>query len=128
MLSILFGKRVPQYSTKEVVEFYRSQDLLEFILDPALQPPIDMLPILQFVPEWMGASWKGLCREAKRVTHGLYHGLFTQLEERNDRGHYNGSSVETLRSRAGEWGLSKEMVWYNIHGLFPLSQAQSDFS
>ena len=94
--------------------FYESEHLLLKILDPVAQPPVDLLPILQSVPEWMGASWKGLCREAKKVTDDLYIGLFTELEERNNRGDFNGSCVETLRARAEEWGLVKENLWYGI--------------
>lgn len=109
-LSVLFGKRAPQYSTKEVTEFFHSERLYEKILDPGAQPPVDMLPFLKYVPEWMGASWKGLCRELRQLRRSIFLGLLTELEERNSSGDYNGSCIEIVKARAKEWGLDKEQL------------------
>jgi len=109
-LSVLFGKRAPQFSTKEVTEFFHSEHLFEKIIDPGAQPPVDMLPFLKYVPEWMGARWKGLCRDLRQLRRGIFLGLLTEMEERNAMDDYNGSCMEIVKERSKEWGLDREQI------------------
>lgn len=111
-LSVFFGKRAPTSETKEVIEFFHSERLLQSIVEVGAQPPVDMIPILKYVPEWMGASWKGLCREIKGLRRNLFFGLLSELEERNAQGDYNGSCMEKVYERADEWKLNREMIGY----------------
>jgi len=107
---VLFGKRAPQLSTKEVTDFYHSERLLEKIWEPGAQPPVDMLPFLKYVPEWMGASWKGLCRHIGTLRRSLFLGLLTEMEERIAQGESNGSCMEIVRGHADEWGMGREEI------------------
>ena len=109
-MSVLFGKRAPQLTTKEVTEFFVCEALVEKLIEPGAQPPVDLIPLLKYVPEWMGASWKGLCRDIRRLQRGLNFGLLSEMEERNARGDYNGSCMEVISGRAKEWGLDREMI------------------
>jgi len=109
-LSVLFGKRAPRFSAKEVSDFFHTKHLFETIIDPGTQPPVDLIPILKYVPEWMGASWKGLCRELRKLRRGIFLGLLTELEERNVAGDFNGSCMEILNARSKEWGLDREQI------------------
>ncbi|KAI0088620.1 cytochrome P450 [Irpex rosettiformis] len=100
ILSVVFGKRAPRFSTKEVTDFYHVQHMS--------YPPVDQVPILKYVPE-MFAKWKRVCREVHDLQHNSYSGL---LEETEKRGFENGCYMETILRRAAEWGLDREMVGY----------------
>jgi hypothetical protein len=93
-----------------VTEFFEIQRLWEHLVAPGAQPPVDLFPILQQVPEWLGAKWKGLCREVRKRHRNLYFGLLSEVEDRCSKGGSNGCSVEVLHERAKEWGLDREMV------------------
>ena len=97
-------------STKEVVDFFHSEELIQILQDVGSQPPVDLIPILKYVPEWMGARWKSISREAREVRWNLFYGLLGGLEERNKKGEYNGSCMELINARANEWKLSRRMV------------------
>jgi hypothetical protein len=109
-LSVLYGRRAPQITTKEASDFFYSEYLYERIIDPGAQPPVDMLPILKYVPEWMGASWKGLCRELRTLRRQLFMGLLHSVESRNAKGEVTNSCVEIINGKAKEVGLTREMV------------------
>ena len=110
ILSVLFGKRAPQFSTAEVTAFYHVQHLWELALEPGAHPPMDLIPLLQKVPESMGAKWKGLCREVRKLQQELYFGLFSEVEKRVARGEANGCWMETIIERAAEWKMERELV------------------
>ena len=106
ILSIVFGKRAPRFSTKEVSDFYHVQHKWEHLLFPGSYPPVDQLPWLKLVPERF-AKWKRVCREVRELQQKLYFGL---LDETENRGAENGCFMETIIRRAHEWGLSREMI------------------
>ena len=114
MFSVLFGKRTPRFETKEVTDFFHTEHLFQRLLDAGEQPPIDMVPILKYVPEWMGAKWKASCRNLKELRMKLWFGLLTELEERNATGDCNGSCMERVIERSDEWGLTRDMIGYAL--------------
>ena len=51
------------------------------LMDPGNHPPIDMLPFLQKLPEFM-ANWKTEAREVRGLQRGLFMRLLGECEER----------------------------------------------
>ena len=83
----------------------------ETALAPGAQPPVDLLPILKYVPErW--ASWKTLCKDVRKAQRTLYFGLLTECEERVKRGEENGSYIEQVVMRQKEFGMNREHIGY----------------
>ncbi|KAG1869384.1 cytochrome P450, partial [Suillus subalutaceus] len=84
LLSIAFGKRCPRPDTEEKRLFYEGVRLTVQVVSTE-GPPVDLLPILKYVPErW--APWKGICREARTLQRRLYFGLLEEAETRLARG------------------------------------------
>lgn len=67
ILSVLYGKRCPRYETKDATDFFEVEELWEEAVSVGNSTPVDLIPILKYVPEQMGASWKGLLRKIKRL-------------------------------------------------------------
>ncbi|KAL0574271.1 hypothetical protein V5O48_007679 [Marasmius crinis-equi] len=110
-MSVLYGKRCPRYESYEATTFYKSNRLWNLALEPGAHPPVDLLPILDYLPErW--APWKKLAREARHIQRGLYFGLVTETEERMRRGEENGCYMEEVIARQKEFLLDREMVGY----------------
>lgn len=111
ILSVLYGKRAPQFTTKEVTSFYHVQHLWEHALEPGAHPPMDLIPILKKVPERF-APWKKLCNEVRRLQQELYFNLLGELEAKIAKGEMNDCFMETVCARGAEWGLTHEMMGF----------------
>jgi hypothetical protein len=70
-------------------------------------PPVDLIPILKYVPErW--APWKTICRKARELQRELYFGLLGEAEARLARGEETGCFMENLIQRQEELGMSRD--------------------
>ncbi|KAK7052071.1 putative cytochrome P450 [Favolaschia claudopus] len=111
ILSVLYGKRAPRYETRETTAFFRAQHEWELVLEPGATPPIDLIPILKYVPErW--AKWKQDCAKTREMQRKLYFGLLDETKERLGQGEENGSFMEEILARQDELGMDREMTGY----------------
>lgn len=106
ILSVVFGKRAPQFTTKEVEAFFHSQHIWLHLVFPGHFAPVDQFPILKYFPEPL-AQWKPVVREVRHLQRKLYFGLLDETERRKED---NGCFMEAILEHAQEWGLDREMV------------------
>ncbi len=104
----MFGKRAPQFTTKEVKAFFHVQHIWEYLLFPGSFAPVDYLPFLKYFPTPL-AKWKPVVKEVRDLQRELYFGLLDETERRKED---NGCYMETILSKAKEWGMDREMVGY----------------
>ncbi|KAJ7640418.1 cytochrome P450 [Mycena polygramma] len=111
ILSVLYGKRAPRYETPETTAFFKAQHEWELVLEPGATPPVDLIPILKYVPErW--AKWKTDCARTRKLQRDLYFGLLDETKERIGRGEENGSYMEEILTRQEEFGMDREITGY----------------
>jgi len=90
ILSVLYGKRSPRYETPQTTAFFKAQHEWMLVLEPGATPPVDMIPILKYVPErW--AKWKRDCAKTRKLQRDLYFGLLGETGEGLREGEENGS-------------------------------------
>jgi len=105
MLSIAFGKRCPPFDTHETPIFFTALRLAGKVVAEA--PPIDLVPILKYVPKrW--ASWKAGCKQVRTLQRRMYFGLLEEAETRLARGESTGCFMEDVIQRREELGMSRE--------------------
>ncbi|KAJ7916679.1 cytochrome P450 [Mycena leptocephala] len=111
ILSVLYGKRSPRYETPQTTAFFKAQHEWMLVLEPGATPPIDMIPILKYVPErW--AKWKRDCAKTRKLQRDLYFGLLDETKERLRKGEENGSYMEEILTRQEEFGMDREITGY----------------
>ncbi|KAJ7108007.1 cytochrome P450 [Mycena crocata] len=111
VLSVLFGKRSPRYESPETAAFFQTEREWEEVLEPGATPPMDMIPLLKYVPaRW--AKWKGSCARTRAKQRKLYFGLLDETQERLRTGQENGSYMEEILSRQAEFGMDREITGY----------------
>lgn len=111
ILSVLYGKRAPRITTPEVTAFFDAEHHWEEIMQPGAHPPVDLIPIMKYVPErW--ASWKTEVKITRSLQRKLYFGLLEQVETRLQKGSSNGCFMETVIEKAPGFGLDREAVGY----------------
>lgn len=95
MLSATFGTRCPRYNDSLASEFCSIERDFDELLDPGVHPPIDVVPLLQYVPErW--APWKTICRNLRIRQQTFYHGLMDSCERRMKDSRSNGCFLEDI--------------------------------
>ncbi|KAK7052024.1 putative cytochrome P450 [Favolaschia claudopus] len=111
IMSVLYGKRSPRFETKQTTTFYKVLHDWEGILAPGATPPVDLIPILKYVPErW--AKWKQMCAKTRRNQRDLYFGWLDETRDRLHSGNENGGYMEDVLKRQDELGLDREMTGY----------------
>ncbi|KAF7328682.1 putative cytochrome P450 [Mycena sanguinolenta] len=111
IMSVIYGKRAPRYETPETIAFFNVQHEWDAILEPGSTPPIDLIPILKYVPErW--AKWKRDCARTRKLQRELYFGLLDETKERLSKGDENGSYMEEVLTRQEEFGMDREITGY----------------
>ncbi|KAK7023184.1 cytochrome P450 [Favolaschia claudopus] len=112
ILSVLYGKRAPRYETREATAFFEAQHEWELVLEPGATPPIDLIPILKYVPErW--AKWKQDCAKTRKMQRKLYFGLLDEAKERLSQGEENGCFMEEILAKEVELGMNREMTGFD---------------
>lgn len=106
---MLYGKRAPQSTTKEVVKFYEAQHSFELLAEPGSAPPLDLLPILQYIPERF-ARWKRLAKKVKGLHQELYFDLLDDVKHKIDNRMTNGCWMETIIERGPQLGLNRQQM------------------
>ncbi|CAL1707417.1 unnamed protein product [Somion occarium] len=110
-LSVIFGIHCSTYDNPVIEEFYECQRKWEHILRPGGHPPVDIFPILKYIPErW--ASWKGLCREVRSRQRKLYFTLLQNCIDRIKLDRRNNSFIEYVLEHEDHYGLTREMTGY----------------
>lgn len=79
------------------------------ILEPGALPPLDLIPILRYVPErW--ASWKGISKEVRRLQRKLYFGLVERCRLRIKSDRRNHCFMEYVLENQEKYNMSDEMI------------------
>ena len=111
IMSVVYGKRSPRYETPETTATFNF--LFEYVqlVEPGATPPLDIFPILKYIPEWTGlAGWKKRVRDCRKNHRDLIFGLLDGTIERMKRGEENGCYMEDIIRRQKELGLDHEKM------------------
>ncbi|QRW09774.1 cytochrome P450 family protein [Ceratobasidium sp. AG-Ba] len=111
ILSVLFGKRAPRHDAQDVTSFHTMERLWHGILSPGATPPIDLLPILKYVPR-IFAPWKIQCDKIRDIQQRFYFGLQHEAQTRLAQGNENGSFMEQVLGLQKKVGLNDRQVGY----------------
>ncbi|KAF9468287.1 cytochrome P450 [Collybia nuda] len=108
--SVVFGWRCPSYESQELSMFFESVRLW-MKLASSETPPIDLFPILKYVPErW--ASWKTVVKRTRELQHEIYFRMLGQAEHRLSEGESKGNDcfIERCIQNQASLGMSREFI------------------
>ncbi|KAF9463700.1 cytochrome P450 [Collybia nuda] len=111
--TIAYGQRAPFFDGDDVIEYYRAIDGVIRLISPGTYPPVDIIPILKYLPEWL-APWKAVGRDLKARRARYYQGLYRQAMENSRRGELTNRVqcfVEWLTE--ADLNLDREFISYN---------------
>lgn len=109
VLSTVFGIRAPQFENSFASDFLEIEHTLEGFFEPGAIPPVDILPILKYIPAFL-APWKSKCSELRKRYQSLFSGLRDICKARVQNGRRNGCYLEDVLDQQEKLGLSREMI------------------
>ncbi|KAL0953164.1 hypothetical protein HGRIS_004426 [Hohenbuehelia grisea] len=80
LTSLVYGHRSLGYRGTRIEKFYQMVELMNITSDPNAHPPVDLIPILRYVPaRW--APWKTICDRLHAIRRELYGTLLSEVEQ-----------------------------------------------
>ncbi|KAK5996476.1 Cytochrome P450 monooxygenase [Cladobotryum mycophilum] len=83
--SLVCGMRTPRFDTHHYVTLGKIMTDLSALGEIGATPPIDLLPILKYVPERLMGYWRTRAANLNKLLLGLYHPLVDRLLERRQK-------------------------------------------
>ncbi|KAL1753471.1 cytochrome P450 [Schizophyllum commune] len=108
VMSIVYGKRAPRIDAPIASAFVHENDRWSALLMPGATPPVDALPILKYLPEFL-APWKKETREIRALQRELYCGIFDECKKRVEAGDANFFMAEVIKEQETN-GLTREQA------------------
>lgn len=107
--SVIYGKRVPQYTSPEAIEYFSVLHEFEHILAPGTYPPIDLFPFLKWVPDrW--APWMKACYAFRDRRNKIVYGLYEECEQRVAQGADANSFIENILHQKKDYDLDRDEI------------------
>jgi cytochrome P450 len=79
----VYGFRTPTFDAPHLAAIHRLIDIESHLHEPGVLPPVDIFPVLAWVPEWFWGNWASL--KAKiRDMNGIYGDFFNKALENGD--------------------------------------------
>ncbi|KAG8970428.1 hypothetical protein FRC03_008625 [Tulasnella sp. 419] len=108
--STIFGIRTPSIESWEAQTFLRATNEFFRLSAPGEVPPVDLFPILNYIPDRYVRNWRARCDAVRQDQEALWFSLVDKAQERLNRGSTNGCLSETLINRAEEWDLDRRII------------------
>ncbi|KAJ7512022.1 cytochrome P450 [Mycena galericulata] len=119
----IYGQRVSSFTTPHIQKFYKILHQFLHILMPGVYPPIDLLPVLKYLPEFC-APWIPACRRSDSELTAFHAKFSAAAKERSKNP--NGELPESFMDYISNMGLSQEEFPIFSYGGFTLVEAGSD--
>lgn len=119
-LTAICGHRGAQKSKNLTEVFYENQENWLELLTPGLAPPVDMFPIMKYMPKFL-AKWKNNARELRRRQRAWYYMMLDTAKEELKKSTvkldhpvtaYEPLMVTLLQQQADKAGFSDDQLAY----------------
>jgi cytochrome P450 len=107
IMSLIYGIRTKNTEVKHMGELYEVMEKWSSVMETGATPPVDLVPWLKYVPEWMLGNWKSRAREVSRGMNGLYARLTDRVLKRRKEGVKLESLLDYILDQAPEVELSR---------------------
>ncbi|KAI1124391.1 cytochrome P450 2D18 [Nemania abortiva] len=109
-MSIVFGIRTESYNTPHYLKLRELMTDLISLGEIGATPPVDILPVLKYLPERFWGNWKTKARLLRESVFELYSPLVNRVVERRNMGKQLDSFLDGVLDQQEELGLSREAI------------------
>ncbi|CAL1714231.1 unnamed protein product [Somion occarium] len=111
IFSVVAGIHCSQFEGSVVEDLDSMLRQLEYILRPGGSPPVDLIPLLKYIPSrW--ALWKTKAKEVRAVQEKLFFGILDHCVDRIKREKRNDCFLEYVLDHQSHYGLDYRQMAY----------------
>ncbi|CAL1706645.1 unnamed protein product [Somion occarium] len=111
ILSVVFGVHCASFEGSFIEEFHKSQRNWDNLLRPGASPPVEVFPILKYIPRRY-APWKDKCDLVRQGQTAVWRGLLTECIERMNNGKRNEAFLEYVIDHKEKYNLDETLIGY----------------
>ncbi|CEL01369.1 hypothetical protein ASPCAL00953 [Aspergillus calidoustus] len=113
ILSSVFGVRGPEFGHPNITRLYHVQDQFTAILETGATPPVDVVPFLKRLPDFV-SPWRRWARQIRKEQRELYFELLQDAKDRRARGVRRNCFMDQLldESFRAKYELDDEHIAY----------------
>ncbi|KAG8915144.1 hypothetical protein FRC02_004656, partial [Tulasnella sp. 418] len=117
MFSTVGGVRIPFTSSPLRDKFFHIYHLINEVTEPGHTPPVDLIPILNYLPDRFAMNWKARCDAIRQQLDDVLHVMVTGVEQRLREGRSVGCHLELMLQNAEEWQFDRPHLLGTVVGL-----------
>ncbi|KAI1104962.1 cytochrome P450 2D18 [Jackrogersella minutella] len=110
VMSLVFGIRTPSYDTPHYLKLREVLEDLSLLGEVGATPPVDILPMLKYFPEWLWGNWKTRARLLRQKVFDLYNPLVDRVIERRAMGKTLNSFLDGVLDQKSDLGLNRDEI------------------
>ncbi|KAI1824884.1 cytochrome P450 2D18 [Xylaria intraflava] len=110
MMSMIFGVRTPTHNAPHYLKLRDLMTTLSGLGEMGATPPVDILPMLKYLPEKLWGNWKTRARLLREKVFKLYSPLVDHVIERRDMGKKLNSFLDGLLEQKDDLGFSRDEI------------------
>ena len=108
-MCVTFGQSIVNIHSPETEAFVQNAHDFNHIMGIGVTPPIDLIPLLKYVPErW--ASWKTAVRDIRARHQEFYGKLMKPCEDKATNGEESRSFIQSVLEKKEELGITPKMA------------------
>lgn len=82
----VLGWRAKDTKDEHMLRLYEILEKWSVVLEVGANPPLDAIPFLKYVPEWLLGGWRTRATEVKNLMEGLYYEVLGKIRARREGG------------------------------------------
>ncbi|KAG8917897.1 hypothetical protein FRC02_002794, partial [Tulasnella sp. 418] len=110
MFSITGGVRVPLSSSPLHKKFFHLHHTLSEVCQPGYALPVDIIPILNYIPDRFARNWKSRCASIRQMLEEIVHVMADGVEQRLREGRQVGCHLELMFQAKEDWLLDRQSL------------------
>ena len=116
VLASVYGQRASDPGSPKIQAIYSIMERFLALMEPGATPPVDMLPFLQYLPDFM-SPWKRTAKAIRRDEKKLYQDLIDETRSKMHKGKSFDCFLIHMFEDQKRHGMSDEWLGYTA-GLF----------
>jgi cytochrome P450 len=105
-LRLAYGVRTPTIESPHLKRVVDALDLWLSIMEQGAHPPIDLLPVLKWIPERFWRNWKSRAAECSKELNSLYSGFLEMVVQRRKTEGKRNSVADAILDQQDKLGLT----------------------
>ncbi|KAG8926377.1 hypothetical protein FRC02_008940 [Tulasnella sp. 418] len=110
IFAMMGGTRIPNSKSPLNTRYFKMWDDISHITEPGNTPPVDLMPILNYIPERFSGHWKARTQSIHDNLRSMLSDLLSAAQKRLNEGQPNGCFLEVMTENAQAWGLDDDDI------------------